>query len=376
MIKFGELWLKSEPVRRRFIKKLAENIKLMFRENGLKDFNLEKHRDMLVMSSKDLKKSSEILKKVFGIAYFSVAKEVKSEMKAIEKATLSFAKQIRKNESFALKARRTDKTFERTSKGIEEILGKKIKRKVDLSNPDHTIFIEIRKGRSHVYPEKIRGLGGLPFGSSGKVLCLISGGIDSPVASWLMMKRGCFPNFVYFHPYPFVSKKNKDIVSKLVKKLREYSPKKLYLYVIPFGKIQEAIIKECERKMTCVICRRFMYRISEVLAKKIGAKSLVTGESLAQVASQTLDNLCSENEVLGIPIFRPLIGMDKEETISLAKKIGTYDISIQAGGCCSLTPKKPATKSDLKIILTEERKIKHSKKLIKEAIENSERIGI
>ncbi len=162
----------------------------------------------------------------------------------------------------------------------------------------------------------------------------------------------------------------------ILKKLREYSPEKLNLYIIPFGKVQKEIIKNCERRQTCVLCRRMMYRISEMLARKLNCKAIATGENLAQVASQTLDNIFVENEVVSIPVFRPLLGFDKEETVRISKEIGTYGISIRTHGCCAVTPKKPATKARLDFIIQEEEKIKNIKTLAKNIIGRKKRFVI
>lgn len=373
IIKYGELWLKSEPVRRRFIKQLSENIRRMLKAKKIV-FKLEKTRDMLILETKS-EKAAEVLKRVFGISWFTKAKETRSDMKSIEKASLEIAKRIRPNETFAIRASRSDKSAKFTSREIEERVGGKIKRKVNLSNPDFTVFVEVKTSKSYVYPRKIKGLGGLPYGVSGRVLSLISGGIDSPVASWMLMKRGCETDFIYFHPEIFTGRKSLENVKKVIKKLVEYSPRGMNLYVVPFSEIQKSVVENCERRMTCVLCRRSMYRAAQTLASKTKGKALVTGENLAQVASQTLDNLFAESDVLRIPIFRPLIGMDKEEVISLAKKIGTYELSIEMG-CCSLSPKKPSTKAKLNIVIGEEKRIKNLDKLIKRSIENSERVVV
>ncbi len=374
IMKYGELWLKSEYVRSRFIRRLAENLRRMLKANGI-NFRLEVARDMMILETEN-KKAVDTLGKVFGISWFAKARETKPDMKSIEKEVLSLARKIGNNESFAIRASRSEKSFDFTSKEIENEIGRKIKRRVDLTNPDFTIFVEVKKTKAYVYSEKVRGLGGMPVGVSGKVLSLLSGGIDSAVASWMLMKRGCSVDFVYFHPEVFTSEKNRERVLDILKKLREYSPEKLNLYIVPFGKIQEEIIKNCERRQTCVLCRRMMYRISEMLARELDCKAIATGENLAQVASQTLDNIFVENEVISIPVFRPLLGFDKEETMILAEKIGTYDISIQTHGCCTITPKKPATKARLDFILKEEGRIKDINTLLKNIINKRERFVI
>lgn len=369
IIKYGELWLKSEYVRKSFAKRLAENIRRMLKARKIV-FKLERSRDMLILETEN-SKASEVLERVFGISWFAKAKETKSGMKSIEKASLTFARKIGKKQSFAVRASRSDKSTEFSSKDIENEIGKKIRRKVDLTNPDFVIFVEVKK-KAYVYSEKIRGLGGMPAGVSGKVLSLISGGIDSPVASWMLMKRGCSVDFVHFYSDRKSVKKARNLVSRL----REYSPGSLNLYSVPFRKALEGISKGCEERMTCVLCKRLMYKSSETLAEKIKAKALVTGENLAQVASQTLDNLLANIDAVSLPILRPLIGMDKEETISIAKKIGTYEVSVKGSDMCEYVPKKPATMAKSYFILGEEKKIKNIKTLIKNIINKKERIVI
>lgn len=371
IIKYGELWLKSEPVRRRFIKRLAENIAKMLKAEGVKDFRLEKTRDMMILETGN-KKAIEVLKRVFGISWFAVVKETETDMKSIENASLEIAENIKPEETFAVRASRSDKSAKYTSKFIEERVGSMIKRKVDLSNPDFTVFIEVRTAKAYVYSEKIRGLGGLPYGVSGRALSLVSGGIDSPVAGWLMMKRGCTVDFIHFH----IDDESERKARSILEKLGQYSPEGLNLHVVPFRKMLEGISRCCEERLTCVLCKRLMYRVSETFAGRINAKALVTGENLAQVASQTLDNLLANSEVVSIPLLRPLIGMDKEDIISLAKKIGTYDISIRFSRPCVFVPRKPATKAEEKAVSREEKKIKDLGKLIKRASESSRKMVV
>jgi len=371
IIKYGELWLKSEPVKKRFIDALAENVRSSLRSNGVRDFRLGRKRDMLVLET-DEAKAEAALSSVFGISWFTRAMETLSEMRQIENAALEEAGKIKKSETFAVRAGRSDKSFQFTSNEIENRIGAKIDRSVDLSNPDFTIYVEVGKDRSYVYSRKIKGAGGLPYGVSGRTLSLISGGIDSPVASWFMMKRGCSVDFVHF----YADRKDVRKIEALLEKLRRYAPLHLNLYSVHFAPIQQAIVRDCERRYTCVLCKRLMYRISSTIAAEIKAKALVTGENLAQVASQTLDNLAANSDVIRIPILRPLLGMDKEETIAIAKRIGTYDVSIKSAEACKFVPSKPATKADSVTIAKEEAKIKNLNSLIKEAVLKCERLVV
>jgi len=370
IIKYGELWLKSEPVRRRFVKQLAENIRRMLKTDGIK-FRMEVLRDMLVLDTGS-RRAEEVLGRVFGISWFARAMETKSDFGSIEKEILRIGKEIKKNETFAIRASRSDKFLKFTSRQIEIETGRKIKRKVDLSNPDFTIFVEVKTKKAYVYSEKRRGLGGMPVGVSGRVLSLISGGIDSPVASWMLMKRGCSVDFVHFYS----DQKGISKVRNLVKKLSEYSPAKLRLYAIPFREVLEEISNNCERRLTCVLCKRFMYKSSEMLAYRLGSKAIVTGDNLAQVASQTLDNIFANMDAVSIPILRPLVGMDKEENVSLAKSIGTYDLSVKDSSPCGFVPPKPSTMARIDSVLAEEGKIKDINSLLESIIENGKRFVI
>lgn len=371
IIKYGELWLKSEPVRRLFARTLADNVRLMLKSNGVRDFGLERTRDMLILESKS-KKPLEVLKRTFGISWFTEAIEAKPEMKSMENAVREFARKIGREQTFAIRASRQDKSLPFTSRDIEIEMGKHVSRKVDLSKPDVTIFLEAKKDKVYVYSEKIKGAGGLPYGVSGRTFSLISGGIDSPVASWLMMKRGCAVDFVHF----YADEKDAGKVVNILRKLSGYSPFRLTLYSVPFKKIQENISGKCKRRFTCVLCKRLMYRAAEALAKETKAKALVTGENLAQVASQTLDNLAANEGAVSLPILRPLLGMDKEEIISLAKRVGTFEPSIASSKPCAFVPYKPATKARSETIASEEKKIRNIDSLIKEAVSSAKKVVI
>jgi thiamine biosynthesis protein ThiI len=371
IVKYGELWLKSEPVKMHFARALTDNIRSSFKSNGIHAFKIVRLRDMMEVESPS-KKALEILKRTFGISWFAEAVESKPEMRSMEKAVLGFAKRIGKSQTFAIRASRQDKSLPFTSRDIEIEMGKRIDRKVDLSKPDVTIYLEAKKDKVYVYAEKIKGAGGMPYGVSGRVLSLVSGGIDSPVASWLMMKRGCSVDFVHFS----VEEKDDAKVVNILKALAEYAPAGFHLYSVPYKAIQESITRECNRHFTCVLCKRIMYRTAEKIANEVRAKALVTGENLAQVASQTLDNLVANEGVVSLPILRPLLGMDKEETIALAKRIGTFEPSIARAKPCAFVPFKPATKARGEVVAAEEKRIKNLGELIKEAVASAKKVGI
>ena len=376
LIRYGELFLKSEPVRRIYEKKLVENIKNFLKKNEI-EFEIYRKRGRIFIKSKKIKKVCEILKNIPGITSFSPCYHLQtSNLKKIKNfVEKNYENWISKKKSIAVRVRRIGK-HRFTSKEVEDEVGKVVNRKVNLKNPDVTIGIEIRDNDTYIFTEKVRGVGGLPISCSGKVLALLSGGIDSPVASFLMMKRGCKVHFIHFHSFPLVSKRSIEKVKELIKILNKFQNKSK-LYLIPFADIQTEIKTKIDAKYRIIFYRRFMLKISEEIAKKERAKALVTGDSLGQVSSQTLENISVINESIKIPIFRPLIGFDKEEIISLAKEIGTYEISIKPQeDCCSLfVPKHPVTKAKIEKIKNLEKELK-TKKLIRNAIKNAEIIFI
>jgi thiamine biosynthesis protein ThiI len=371
LVRYGEIFLKSEMVRRIYEKKLVERIKELLRKERV-DFEIYRKRGRIFIKTEKIYKVSKLLKKVFGIVSFSPCIHLKTSKKEelIKFFEENYKKFVKPGQTFALEVRRTGK-HDYSSQQLANEIGKVIKRKVNLSRPNVKIFIEVRENDTYIYTKKVKCLGGMPVSSSGKVLSLISGGIDSPVASWLAMKRGCKVVFIHFHSFPLVSKKSIEKTKELVKILGEYQGKSK-LYLIPFSEIQSKIKILAPAKQRIILYRRAMFKIAEEIARKENAKALVTGESLAQVSSQTLDNILAIEEATSLPVLRPLIGMDKLEIIELAKKIKTYEISIRPQeDCCTLfVPKHPTTKAKLEIIKGIERKLKLenlTKKAIKEA---------
>jgi thiamine biosynthesis protein ThiI len=291
------------------------------------------------------------LRGVFGIANVAPAWRCNREIGAIEKTALELISDQR-FESFRIAARRGDKGYPLTSMEVDKRLGQSVKEKtgarVDLTNPGLTLFVEILSQEAFLYLNKFRGAGGLPVGVSGKVLALLSGGIDSPVASYRMMKRGCQVSFIHFHSYPFHDKASWEKAEELVEHLTPYQFQSR-LYLVPFGEIQREIVIGIPPPLRVILYRRCMLRIAQALALQEGAKALVTGESLGQVASQTLQNCATIQEAISMPILRPLIGLDKEEIIAQAREIKTYEISIQPGqDCCQFfIPAHPETAASI-----------------------------
>jgi tRNA uracil 4-sulfurtransferase len=289
---------------------------------------------------------------VYGIANLAVTREVNAEMESI-KAGLAELASTASFKSFKIDARRGTKDFPLNSQQLNQQLGSYLQdlsaTAVRMENPDATFFVEIVGNRAFLYLHKIPGAGGLPTGTGGKALCLLSGGIDSPVAAFRMMRRGCRVAFIHFHSFPHTTLESQDKVRRLVQILSRYQLESR-LYLAPFAELQREIVAYAPPPLRVVLYRRFMLRIAEAIAEKEKAGALVTGDSLGQVASQTMENIRTISAVVALPVFRPLIGSDKEEIIHTARTIGTYETSIQADqDCCSLfIPPHPETKSSLK----------------------------
>lgn len=319
----------------------------------------------------------ERIRGVFGVANFSPACRTAREPEAME-AFLDSALDGRTFESFRIAARRSDKNYPLTSVDLNQRLGRyvqtKTKARVDLEKPEWTIHVEVLRKEALVYFEKHDGPGGLPVGVSGHVLSLISGGIDSPVASYLMMKRGCTVGFIHFHGSPYLTKASLEKAEELVQHLTRHQFRSR-LYAVGFGEIQRLIVLSAPPPLRVVLYRRFMIRIAEEIAHRERAKSLVTGENLGQVASQTLENLTAIQAAGQIPVLRPLIGFDKEEIIDCAKAIGTYPVSIQPDqDCCRLfIPPHPSVAAEIGELEKAEREL-NVPDLVKMGLESAERM--
>jgi len=313
----------------------------------------EKEEDYKVFCNK----ISEILKNVVGIAYFSYAIRSDCNIDNIKDAAVFLLKE--KNfRTFRISAVRSDKKFPFTSQQVNETVGEyvcvNLNKKVSLKNFDVEVVVEITAKDVFLYVEKIKGIGGLPVGASGKVVSLISGGIDSPVSSFYAMKRGCLVVFVHFHSFPYTGAESMEKIRAIVKILNKFQFKSK-IYFVPFADLQREIFVNTAgefEKFRIVLYRRFMFRIAEKICEKEKAQALITGDAIGQVASQTLENIKTINEACSIPVLRPLIGFDKEEIINKAKEIGTYEISIipHCDTCTRFMPKHPATKANIEIV--------------------------
>lgn len=338
---------------------------------------------IIIETEAALDKVTAKLKFIPGIANFSVATSCSHDMNELaEKAVEVFKKPVEesvlKSPSFKVSTKRSSKETTLNSQQISaEIGGAVLKEfpglKVDLGSPDLELGIEIwSKNRSILYLEKIPGQGGLPVGTSGNVVSFISGGIDSPVASWFMMKRGCKTTFIHFHSYPFIGEQSRQKVIDLVTHLSRFQPKTT-LIIVPFAEIQKAIRESCEERNRTILYRRIMYRVAEAIKDRYKAIGYVTGEAVGQVASQTLENLACTQDATSIPVLRPLIGMDKAEITEWAKKIGTYKISIQPfDDCCTVfQPQKPEIHGIVDEISGDENNL-DLELLLKQTLENLE----
>jgi thiamine biosynthesis protein ThiI len=303
--------------------------------------------------------AGERVRRTFGIANFSYARRTTLDIEVIAAAILEDLGD-RTCRSFRVSVRRADKRFPMTSPQVEREIGARIKQArgwaVDLDNAELTIHVELLTSDAFYFFGKERGAGGLPTGTAGRVTCLLSGGIDSPVAAHRMMKRGCAASFVHFHSYPILSRASIEKARELVQLLTTWQQRSR-LYVVAFGDIQQQVVLAVPGPMRVIVYRRLMLRIAERIALARGAKALITGEVVGQVASQTLENLQVIGSVVSLPVFRPLIGMDKEEIMAEARVLGSYPISIVPDqDCCTLfTPRHPLTRARLANIEAAER---------------------
>lgn len=354
LVKFHEPALKGRN-RPLFIRKILDNLKLATKDLSVKSIW---HRRLIIgLSLKEDADISETIKRItncFGIAKcyptYSVEKNLNSVYILLNEILPDF-----KFNTFRITARRPSKNFNLTSDEINRKVGTFVQElsnsKVQLKNPDLEIRIEVMDDQIYVHTEEFRGYGGMPVGVSGKAMALMSGGIDSPVAIWQMLKRGTTVDMLHFHSYPLVDKSSIEKAYDLAKVLTHHQYRSK-LFLAPLSKIQQKIIVEVPPAYRVVMYRRFMIRIAEKLAISKKSIALITGESLAQVASQTLENIVAIDDASSIPILRPLIGTNKDEIIDHAKKIGTYDISIRPDqDCCSLfVPKHPITAAKSEIL--------------------------
>lgn len=358
LIKNGELALKGLN-RSSFESVLVKNIKR--RMHGLGKFVITRSQSTLTIEpqddSFDMEEAVDRLSRVFGIAGFERAAAVEKSMGAILSAAPEYLRDVLSGlHTFKVEAKRSDKTFPLTSPQISAEVGGKLLEafphlRVDVHHPDIIVMVEVREHFAYIHGNQIKGAGGMPVGTGGKAALLVSGGIDSPVAGWMMAKRGIVLDAIHFASPPFTSPQAEWKVHDLLRQVAKYSGD-IALYTVPFTEIQEQIRDNCPEELFTLVMRRFMMRISNVIAKREKCAALITGESVGQVASQTILSLGCTDVVAEMPVFRPLIGMDKEEIIERARKIETFEISIRPyEDCCTVfTPRHPRTRPNLELL--------------------------
>ena len=385
LIKYGEIAIKGKN---RFMFEDALMRQIRFAMKPVGDFDVRKESGRMFVEGRgdfDYDEAVEALQKVFGIV--GICPMVVEETKDIDhlrKTVLAFIDEQYpvKDFTFKVHARRGDKQFPMTSMELNMDIGEKLLdafegHKVDVHHPDVMVNIEVRK-YIYIYSQEIKGPGGMPVGTNGRAMLLLSGGIDSPVAGYMIAKRGVRIDATYFHAPPYTSERAKQKVVDLAKIVAQYAGP-IDLHVVNFTDIQLAIYEKCPHDELTIIMRRYMMKIAEHFAKEREDLALTTGESIGQVASQTIHNLAITNEVCELPVFRPCIGMDKQEIVDIAEKIGTFETSIQPfEDCCTIfVAKHPVTKGNLKRIQKSEEHLKDViDDLMKEAIDTTEVIHV
>lgn len=373
LIRYGEIHLKGKnrPFFERTLKKqiinackdIECNISMLGGRYYVRDFDL-----------KDEKKLISQITKVFGVHSISSAFVVDKDVDSLIKSAIDLAREQNiTNGTFKVEVKRADKRFKMKSMTLAALIGEKMLDEfeglsVKMQNPDYMVYIEVRE-QCYIYINKIDGPGGMPVGTGGRAMLLLSGGIDSPVAGWMMAKRGLQLSTIHYHSFPFTSERSKQKVVDLKEIISKYCGP-IRLIVVPFTRIQEEIHKNCEERYMTIIMRWLMMKIAEKVAIKNNCKALITGESLGQVASQTMDSLAVSNAAVDLPVFRPLIALDKLEIMDIARKIETYETSILPfEDCCTVfLPKHPATKPDIDSIIREVEKL-DVEELINEAVD-------
>lgn len=381
LIRYGEMSLKGKN-RKHFVSKLKRNIKIILSEFENISIISEWDRMYVLLNGHPLEPISDALKNVFGIQSFSPAIKAEKDIEAIRDAALHIIQKVHQaGQTFKVSARRQDKSFAYDTNGLNNAVGAHIlihtdHIKVDVKKPDTNIIVEIRNDAAYISGEVIQGAGGFPAGSSGKAMLMLSGGIDSPVAGYLTMKRGVEIEAIHFHSPPFTNERAKQKVLDLAHKLAQYSGR-VRVHLVPFTEIQETIHREIPDAYTMTATRRMMLRIADAIREKREGLAIVTGESLGQVASQTMQSMLTINAVTETPILRPLVTMDKLEIIKIAEKIDTMEISNRPyEDCCTIfTPPQPATKPRLDKMEMFESKFEWQE-LLNQAVEQTEDVVI
>ncbi|MBR2677452.1 MAG: tRNA 4-thiouridine(8) synthase ThiI [Solobacterium sp.] len=379
LIRYGELTTKGKN-RKDFIRKLDQNIRGILKEYERLEFRRAYDRFYIRLNGEDAEAIREKLKLVFGISSFSFTERVDSDLDAITARCLELAKDSGKR-TFKMISRRHDKTFPMNSDSINRhvagVILQNTDMKVDVHNPELEIRVEVHSGDTYLMSEKIPGAGGYPTGINGKVLLMLSGGIDSPVAAYELMKRGLDVEAVHFASPPYTSENAKQKVLDLASMMSVYNQGRMKVHMINFTELQLAIYKAAGDPYAVTLMRRMMVRLAQQIAEQNKCLAIATGESLGQVASQTLESIACINSVISIPVIRPLICMDKVEIIDLARKIGTYETSILPyEDCCTIfDPKNPVTKPNNKKASAFEARFDYDR-MIAEALDQEETVMV
>lgn len=384
IVRCGEVALKgmNKPYfERMLVDRIKKNVK------QFDNVDVRRHEGLIFVradKSNDKEALIKEISKVFGVASISPAVEAESHLDAIGEEAVKYMLDLietRGIKTFKVEAKRADKNFPVKSPDIARIIGAKVLigckvLKVDVHNPDVHLFVDVRHDKSYIYQQKIAGFGGLPLGTNGKGMVLLSGGIDSPVAAWMMAKRGMVIEAVHFHSYPYTSPRAQEKVEELAGIVASYCGN-FKMHVINLLPIQEQIVSNCPEEETTILVRRFMMRIAEKIAEKNRAMMLITGENLGQVASQTAEALVVTDNCVKMPVMRPLIAMDKVDIMDKAEEIGTYETSIQPyEDCCTVfLPKHPTTRPKLERIEESESRL-DVEGLVKAAVESEEIVHI
>jgi len=353
LVRYGELTLKGAN-RKMFVNKLRANVKRALMP--LQGYKVKANRDRMYIElyeGADIDEMCRRLEKVFGIYSISPVLKIEKTVEAVRDIAVKFARDYESDDTFKIDVKRSDKNFSYDTYQLQKDIGGAVLNAtdhltVDVHHPDHTIKVEVRLDAIYVYDKVISGSGGLPVGTGGKTLLMLSGGIDSPVAGIEVMRRGVTVEAIHFHSPPFTSEKAKDKVIELTRIMSTHvGPIKLH--IVPFTNLQKQINKEVHERYTMTSTRRMMMRVADKLVHEIGAHAIVNGENLGQVASQTLKSMYAINRVTSTPVLRPLLTLDKEDIVKKSKDIGTFDVSIQPfEDCCTIfTPKNPVTEPDI-----------------------------
>ena len=383
LLKLGELVLKGAN-RYTFEDKLKSNLARRLKSHGkFRVYSRQSTTYIEPLSDEcDMDAAYDVAKKVFGAVGVSRAKAcAKTKEAMLETVRTYLAGNLVGEKTFKVESKRADKSFPMTSIQLSQWVGGELddlypNLHVDVHNPALTIHLEVRDYAAFVHADPEPGAGGLPVGTSGRAMSLLSGGIDSPVASWMMAKRGVALEMVHFYSYPYTSPEAKEKVLDLARLLTPWTGR-LIVHVVPFTHIQEELRRACPEELFTLLMRRFMMRIAEGMARRTGCRALVTGESLGQVASQTMDAMAVTGAVASLPVFRPLVGMDKEEMVRIARKIGTFETSILPyEDCCTVfPPRHPRTRPHLDEIEAAEA-VLDVEALVQEALDATERVKI